>query len=168
MIDVKSFLYFFKLFHDGQQVTVSLTNKYKMAAQIYHLLYINHGHMKFNALLNLYALKFGNQLLPEKCSPETFKHLLEEFDFLVKFEKGGKNLIVVLNKSLAGMFILFCEYFYYNVLLEHGVSLPYSFGGNESAGRQRGNGIWSSPITGFGVPAPKPDTPPADVRVYSN
>jgi hypothetical protein len=80
---------------------IALTDLYVLAAQLYHVLYINGGSILFNNIERLYTQAFGKNIRLSEFNINSVDELYEQFDFLF-FICGYKKSVLALNRNLAG------------------------------------------------------------------
>jgi meiosis arrest female protein 1 len=79
---------------------IALTDLYVLAAQLYHVLYINGGSILFNNIERLYTQAFGKNIRLSEFNINSVDELYEQFDFLF-FICGYKKSVLALNRNLA-------------------------------------------------------------------
>ncbi|XP_063916773.1 meiosis regulator and mRNA stability factor 1 isoform X1 [Zophobas morio] len=126
---------------------IALTDMYVLAAQLYHVLYVNGGSVLFNKLERLFSKAFNKTIKLSDYNINTVDELYEQFDFLF-FVCGYKKSVLALNRNLA----------------EYQVTLPIQIYNSSHSSKK-----WPPPPTIHKVAPsnstrkispPKPDTPP--------
>ncbi|KAK5640693.1 hypothetical protein RI129_009240 [Pyrocoelia pectoralis] len=87
--------------NNGTETFVFLTPYYILAAQLYHLLFVNGGCINLSDINNIYFRKFGNYLYASDYGLNCLEDLIKQMSFAVTLARNGKQLNVILNKNLA-------------------------------------------------------------------
>ncbi|KAK9887694.1 hypothetical protein WA026_000015 [Henosepilachna vigintioctopunctata] len=127
---------------------ISLTRLYVLAAQLYHVLYNNGGHVLYNDLERCLFACYGNQIKLEDYNIHSATDLVQCFNFLIFLRGSAPNRLISFNKQLE----------------DHQIPLPTPLQEVKPIKRDgEVNRPWP-PATSLApqkrVAPPKPDTPP--------
>lgn len=87
--------------NNGAETFVCLTPYYILAAQLYHLMFVNGGCIPLADVNKIYFRKFGSYLYASDYGLNCLEDLFKQMSFALTIVTSGKQLNVVLNEKLS-------------------------------------------------------------------